>query len=79
MTIRQMRAILRKLYKSERWAQKVNAMPDNQVFAVYHSFLERGEFEKAKQKKKAPKPAFKAYVGTQLSFDDILRERGEFL
>lgn len=75
MTIGQMRAALRRLYKSDRWTQKVNAMPDNQVFAVYHSFLERGEFDKPK--KKPPKPAFKAYVGTQISFDDILRERGE--
>lgn len=39
-------------YASVSWSYKVSRMPDSQVFAVYHKFMEKGYFDKRKKEKK---------------------------
>lgn len=70
VTIQYMRSAISDVYASRKWREEVNLMPDSQVIAVYHSFLERGVFDKGPPKKTQPKkePTYK-----QLSFDDILK------
>lgn len=46
MSVEQMRAILKsrtKYKNSYRWINRVNAMPDDQVIAVYFRMLRAGE------------------------------------
>ena len=45
MTIYQMRAAIASVYSGEKWKQKVRDMPEDQVIAVYYSFLENGRFD----------------------------------
>jgi len=46
MSIDQMRAELTKARPGPLWQHRVLCMPENQVVAVYYSFLRRGEFNK---------------------------------
>lgn len=70
VTIDYMRSALCDVYNTRKWREAVCNMPDNQVIAIYHSFLNRGMFDKGPPKKLQPKkePTYK-----QLSFDDILK------
>ena len=73
VTVQYMRSAISDVYASRRWREEVNLMPDSQVIAVYHSFIERGVFERGIAKKK-PQPAPKQEpTYKQLSFDDILK------
>ena len=48
MSVVQMREVLKKRTKyknSYKWINKVNAMPDNQVMAVYFRMLRGGELK----------------------------------
>lgn len=48
MTVEQMRAILKhrtKYKNSYRWINKVNAMGDNQIIAVYYRMLGAGQIK----------------------------------
>lgn len=45
MTIYQMRAAIASVYSGEKWKQKVRDMPEDQIIAVYYSFLENGRFD----------------------------------
>jgi hypothetical protein len=70
-----MRDAICAVYPNDAWKRKVANMDDNQVYAVYHSFLERGVFDKAKQNKKEVSvnvrtdvPQFEVWTGEQLSF-----------
>ena len=51
MTVSQMRNRLGDVYTAKTWQNRVKRMPDNQVIAVYYSFLERGKFDIPKKKK----------------------------
>ena len=44
MTVAGMRRELCKVYNTDRWFNRVVKMPDNQVTAIYYSFLKRGKF-----------------------------------
>lgn len=46
MTVRFMRREISKVYNNKTWDNKVAQMPDNQVIAIYFSFLEQGRFER---------------------------------
>lgn len=85
MTVDQMRDAIAEVYGGNKWKKKVSKMDDNQVIAVYYSFLNSGKFDE-KPSKKQPKKrnanevvkenrrkenAYRAYVGRQLSIDDI--------
>lgn len=39
MSVEQMREIITKLYSSQTWKNRVDKMADNQVIAIYHSYL----------------------------------------
>lgn len=39
-------------YASATWSYKVSRMPNSQVLAVYHRFMEKGYFDKRKKEKK---------------------------
>lgn len=49
MTIQQMRNKIAKVYSTKTWPYRVSIMPDSQVVAIYHSFLERGKFDTPKE------------------------------
>jgi hypothetical protein len=66
-----MREAIAAVYPNNTWKRKVDAMPDYQVIAVYHSFKETGRFDKPVDKDGKPisKREMKKYTGIQLSFD----------
>jgi hypothetical protein len=47
MTVEQMRnyLVMNSKYKSDKWAEKVKQMSDNQVIAVYTKFINKGEIK----------------------------------
>lgn len=51
MTVGYMRKKIKEAYTSKFWLNKVDEMPDDQIIAVYYSFLERRKFDKPKKKK----------------------------
>lgn len=51
MELWRMREEIAKVYSSQSWKQRVDRMSENQVIAVYHSFLEQGKFEKARRER----------------------------
>lgn len=73
MSAEEMRIAIAKVYSGRRWKEKVHNMSDEQVMAIYFSFLESGKFDK--KKKPAEKPnqpqeevrQFKPFIGEQLS------------
>ena len=52
MTVDRMRAEIAKVYNAPRWIARVQAMPDNQVIAIYHKFLKVGKFDKPRHLRK---------------------------
>lgn len=50
MKIGRIREKVKRQYPNDKWAKKVDAMPDNQVVAIYLSLKERGEFDKPVRK-----------------------------
>jgi len=63
MTVEQMRSEIEKYYNTRTWKTKVKKMPEKQVIAVYHEFMERALEKKIDE-------SVKDII--QLSFDDIL-------
>ena len=53
MKIATMRNEISKVYPGAVWAKKVKRMPDNQVIAVYHSFLRNDIFNMALKEKES--------------------------
>ncbi len=71
MEIQQMREKIADVYPGPRWKWKVSVMEDDQVMAIYFSFLEKGVFEgkrEIKSLKDAPR------IIQQLSIDDLDEE-----
>lgn len=77
MTVAQMRCAIYDIYPGDSWHEKVNNMPDNQVVAVYFSFLGRkqnikhsanqGLPPKVVEVKATDEQTFKPLVGEQLT------------
>ena len=53
MKVEQMRSEIAKIYESVKWRNRVKKMPDNQVIAVYHSFLRNDIFNMALKEKES--------------------------
>jgi hypothetical protein len=51
-----MRYIISRVYPSDKWRSRVRRMSDNQVCAIYFSFLEQGKFDKKPVKKSCQEP-----------------------
>lgn len=45
MSVDQMREAILEVYPNSTWRRKVDKMPDEQVIAIYMSFLNNGRFE----------------------------------
>jgi hypothetical protein len=74
MTVTEMRNAISDAYEGKGWKAKVACMHGDQVIAVYHSFLERGIFDKPKNQpvdEKAPD------IVKQLSIFDFVKEDKE--
>lgn len=78
MSVQQMRAAIYEVYPGRRWKIKVQNMPDDQVIAVYYSFLAKGKFDQkpaAKEpktyvtEKGADTDVFKPFIGEQINID----------
>ena len=50
--IKNMRTAIIGAYPGPRWESRVNAMPDNQVVAIYNHFVRDGVFSKVRLPKK---------------------------
>ncbi len=76
MKIEVMRREISNVYSGEKWKKRVKNMPENQVLAVYNSFVKTDRFEKQKEKEKEQKkePEYK-----QLTFEDIFNNLYPFL
>lgn len=59
LSIRQKRHEVAKAYNGKKWAEKVEAMSESQVYAVYHSLVSEG---KIKEKKFDPYKNFKVFA-----------------
>lgn len=76
MSVQQMRAAIYDVYPGRKWKIKVQNMPDDQVVAVYYSFLEKGKFKEGSVGSAVSRgaitdnhPKVKAYIGEQLKID----------
>ena len=62
-----MRELIMEVYPGPAWEKRVKFMSDNQVIAVYYSFLQKGKFEEKKRDKS--KQVFNSYSGEQMRFE----------
>ncbi len=80
MTVEEQRTAILKVYPTEKWKNKVENMPEDQVVAIYLAFEKRGLLGKvitkpyqrkmeAAKKKQTVKPPPEPY---QITIDDIL-------
>lgn len=72
-----MRAAISKVYRGPAWRRKVSWMSDNQIIAVYYSFLEKGKFDDVKRMKECSNASKKERSSTcedvhQITFDELL-------
>lgn len=75
MSVEEMRREIAIAHNGDGWKYRVSKMRDEQVIAIYYSFLKRGKFNPKKnkpQEKKTEDFVNKTSKGVQLSFDDIL-------
>ena len=49
VSVDDMRYLIARVYPSDNWKKRVRRMSDNQVCAIYFSFLKQGKFEKKKK------------------------------
>lgn len=52
MKVTDMRMKIKDVYPGPTWSIRVDGMNDNQVIAIYHTFLENNMFEKVKKARK---------------------------
>lgn len=85
MTVEEQRTAISKVYPTEKWKNKVENMPEDQVIAIYLAFEKRGLLGKvitkpyqrkmeSAEKAKSATPFSKPY---QLTIDDILSGKKE--
>lgn len=74
MPVEQMRAAILAVYPGKKWQKKVSKMYDDQVIAIYNSFLRTGKFDQKEEPRKPTKkpdrkesPKFEAWTGEQIS------------
>lgn len=68
ITVNEMRLILRDAYPGKGWKYRVmHMMKDNQVIAIYQSYINRKHANKEKEKKDG--------YWKQMSFNDYLEEK----
>ena len=72
MTVTEMRNAIADTRDSESWKAKVACMYDDQVIAIYYSFLERGEFNKPKNR---PVTEQSPDIVKQLSIFDFVEDK----
>ena len=60
LSIRQKRHEVAKAYNGKKWAEKVEAMSDSQVYMVYHDLVSRGVIN---ERKFDPYAGFKVITG----------------
>lgn len=48
MLVNEMRKKVKTVYDNYTWRNKVDAMPDKQVIAIFYSMQEKGRFKKVK-------------------------------
>lgn len=65
MNVSNMRYAIAGAYPGDRWKNKCQMMPDNQVIAIFNHFLRDGVFNKNRVGKKKEDPNFR-----QLSLED---------
>lgn len=58
-SIEQMRSEVSKAYNGKKWTEKVEAMSESQVYAVYHNLVQEG---KIKERKVDPYKNFKTFA-----------------
>ncbi len=78
-SVNRMRHIISEVYDNPTWKERVRLMADNQVIAVYYSFLEKGKFDKptnsskneTREQARVPEASmyFVPDIGEQLSFE----------
>ena len=84
MTVEEQRTAISKVSPTEKWKNKVENMPEDQVIAIYLTFQKRGLLGKvitkpyqrkmeAAKKKKTLKPPLEPH---QMTIDDILNNGG---
>lgn len=49
MNVSEMRNRIAAVYDGPSWKAKVSRMPEDQVIAIYHSFLKKGKFNAVKR------------------------------
>lgn len=77
-----MRKDVIKVYDNPTWKNKVDNMPDKQVFAIWNKFCDEGKFKKLTNRKtihtledkmrrvhRNPEMVFENYYGEQLALD----------
>lgn len=78
MTIQEMRKSISKLYPGQKWKDKVENMKDQQVFAIYYSYVHKGNLNPEKPKFVEPVVEEEKLVskikGVQMTIFDISNE-----
>lgn len=73
MNVELMRSEINKVYLGNSWRERVKRMSDEQVIAVYHSFLRNDKFKK--HATNTINTVKEPHEPRQLTFDDILASR----
>lgn len=61
------RMVVKNMYKSDKWREKVRRMPDRQVLAIFFRLTEKPPKKTIEEKPKDNHIVFEPYVGEQLS------------
>lgn len=72
MKIDQMRNEIKEVYPNKTWSNKVDRMLDDQVLAVYYSFLKDGRLGPRELKVRNITQEYSEKHNLQLTFDDLL-------
>lgn len=72
MTVQQMKDAIVRVYLTESWRKKVEAMYDNQVIAIYYDFLNRGILDKVLRREKPKEKCTLEVQYQQMSIFDLI-------
>lgn len=73
MTVQQMKDAIAKVYRTESWQKKVEAMYDNQVIAIYYDFLNRGILDKVLRREKPKEKSNVEEQYEQMTIFDLMK------